>query len=140
MEPLLFELSHTDKSATSLPRLFGNLSRENLTIPELSEPEVVRHFTRLSQMNFSIDGNFYPLGSCTMKYNPRRNEAAAALPKWSQAHPFQSIQTLQGCLEVLYHLEQYLCFLTGFKGFTFQPMAGAHGEVMPQTVSRPSER
>ena len=132
MEPLIFELSHEQHPAPSTQHPapnFGTMSRTSaLPFPRLSEPEVVRHFTKLSQKNFSIDGNFYPLGSCTMKYNPRRNEAAASLPKWSQSHPFQAIDTMQGSLEVMYNLEQYLCHLTGFDAFTLQPLAGAHGE------------
>lgn len=103
-------------------------------LPELSELEVVRHFTRLSQKNFSVDTNFYPLGSCTMKYNPKFTEAAARMSGFTDLHPLlpqlrQGEKLTQGSLEVLYHLEQLFCEITGFSAFTMQPLAGAHGEL-----------
>lgn len=97
-------------------------------LPEISEIEVVRHFTRLSQLNFSIDTNFYPLGSCTMKYNPKINDRLAALPGMSQIHPLQPDSTVQGALHLLDDLEQRLVKITGMDAFTLQPAAGAHGE------------
>lgn len=103
--------------------------RNELKLPEVSEVDVVRHFTRLSQKNFAVDIGFYPLGSCTMKYNPKVNEEAAALPGFLDIHPLQGDETVQGILELLYNMEQYLCAIFGFDAFTFQPAAGAHGEL-----------
>lgn len=103
-------------------------------LPELSELDVIRHFTRLSRLNFSVDSNFYPLGSCTMKYNPRFTEALAALPGFTSLHPLIPQLTgggrlTQGALEVLYETERLLAEITGMSAFTMQPMAGAHGEL-----------
>ena len=89
---------------------------------------MVRHFTRLSQRNYSIDGGFYPLGSCTMKYNPKLHERVASDPRWSQLHPHQPDATAQGILAILYRLQEYLCAVGGMDSFTLQPAAGAHGE------------
>src|SRR4051812_5656284 len=97
-------------------------------LPEVTEFQVVRHFTRLSQLNFSIDTNFYPLGSCTMKYNPKVNDAMAALPGLKQAHPLAPDAVTQGTLELLHNLEQWLCKMAGFDAFTLHPSAGAQGE------------
>ncbi|MEW6284419.1 MAG: aminomethyl-transferring glycine dehydrogenase subunit GcvPB, partial [Candidatus Eremiobacterota bacterium] len=97
-------------------------------LPELSELQVVRHFMRLSQLNFSIDTNFYPLGSCTMKYNPRVNEQTARLPGLARLHPMQPEEDVQGALELMFHLQEFLQEITGMDGFTLQPAAGAHGE------------
>ncbi|MDK2957649.1 MAG: glycine dehydrogenase subunit 2 [Desulfovibrionales bacterium] len=103
-------------------------------MPEVSELDVVRHFTRLSRQNFSVDSNFYPLGSCTMKYNPRFTEQAAAMEGFTSLHPVLpqlrgAGRLCQGALEVMYNLEQLLCEITGMAGFTLHPMAGAHGEL-----------
>ncbi|NLE65743.1 MAG: aminomethyl-transferring glycine dehydrogenase subunit GcvPB, partial [Elusimicrobia bacterium] len=103
-------------------------------LPELSELDVVRHYTRLSQMNFSVDANFYPLGSCTMKYNPKFTEKVAAMPGFADLHPLLpqlkgGEKYVQGALEVLYDCEKWLCEITGMKAFTMQPLAGAHGEL-----------
>lgn len=98
-------------------------------LPEVTEFQVVRHFTRLSQLNFSIDTNFYPLGSCTMKYNPKVNDVMASLPQFAQAHPLAPSSAIQGTLELLFNLEQWLCKMTGFDAFTLHPAAGAHGEL-----------
>jgi glycine dehydrogenase subunit 2 len=103
-------------------------------LPEVSELDVVRHFTRLSRRNFGVDGNFYPLGSCTMKYNPKFTEAAAALPGFTRLHPVLpqlkgAGRYCQGALEVIYHLERLLCEICGMAAFTLHPMAGAHGEL-----------
>ena len=102
-------------------------------LPECSELDVVRHFTQLSQLNYSVDANFYPLGSCTMKYNPKFMEYVAALPGFTHLHPMMAqleggADCAQGALECLYEAENLLCELTGMKAFTFQPMAGANGE------------
>jgi len=97
-------------------------------LPELSELQLVRHFTRLSQRNYSIDGGMYPLGSCTMKYNPKLHEKVAAEPGWAGVHPWQPDETAQGTLQALHELQQYLCEVGGMDAFTLQPAAGAHGE------------
>jgi glycine dehydrogenase subunit 2 len=95
----------------------------------LSEVDVVRHFTRLSQLNFSVDTHFYPLGSCTMKYNPKINDRLASLPGFASLHPLQPASTTQGAMQVLAELEQFLCEICGMDAFTLQPAAGAHGEL-----------
>src|SRR5947208_5285443 len=99
--------------------------RGELALPEIGEPEVVRHFTRLSQLNFSIDTNFYPLGSCTMKYNPKVNDAMAALPGMRNIHPLQPDATVQGALQLIYELQGLLAQITGFDGVSLTPSAGA---------------
>ncbi len=133
-EPLLFEssdpgsagdfLAPLDVPASPLPLLH----RESLEMPELDEHSVVRHFSRLSQLNFSIDTHFYPLGSCTMKYNPRLNEAIAALPGFAGVHPLQDESECQGWLQVLYEAQQVLAAIAGLHAATIQPLAGAQGE------------
>jgi len=97
-------------------------------LPRLSEPEVMRHFSRLGAMNYSISQNFYPLGSCTMKYNPVTNEVAAALPGFAHLHPYQPEATVQGALELMWDLERALCEIVGMDRMCLQPAAGAHGE------------
>src|SRR6266850_6560674 len=97
-------------------------------LPTLSEPEVMRHYSRLASMNYSISKQFYPLGSCTMKYNPVANEAAAALPGFTDLHPYQDEDTVQGALSLMWRLEQALCAVVGVDRVTLQPAAGAHGE------------
>ena len=108
--------------------------KKDAELPCVTEPETVRHFTNLSKMNFSIDSNFYPLGSCTMKYNPKFTEKIAAMEEFASLHPLQpqllNGNTLtQGALEIIYSLEQALCEITGMEAYTCQPMAGAHGEL-----------
>src|SRR5207302_86924 len=98
-------------------------------LPQVSEVDVVRHFTRLSQINYGVDTGFYPLGSCSMKYNPKVAEAVAALPGFQRLHPHQPEETVQGALELLWRLEQALCEVTGMARVTFQPPAGASGEL-----------
>ncbi|MBM3892139.1 MAG: glycine dehydrogenase subunit 2, partial [Verrucomicrobia bacterium] len=98
-------------------------------LPEVSEVDVVRHFTRLSQLNFSVDTHFYPLGSCTMKYNPKVNDQMASLPGFASLHPYQPAGTTQGMLGLFTKLEWLLCEITGMDAFTLQPAAGAHGEL-----------
>jgi glycine dehydrogenase subunit 2 len=97
-------------------------------LPRLSEPEIMRHYSRLASMNYSISEQFYPLGSCTMKYNPVANEAAAALPGFADLHPYQDEDTVQGALSLMWRLEQALCAVVGVDRVTLQPAAGAHGE------------
>lgn len=138
-EPLIFEKSASGKTAFRLPaldvpenpdRLAGLPLREDIPgFPQVSEIEIVRHFTRLSQTNFCIDTNFYPLGSCTMKYNPKVNEKIAALPGFLGSHPLAPAELVQGNLQVLKTLEDFLIEITGMDGFTLQPAAGAHGEL-----------
>jgi glycine dehydrogenase subunit 2 len=139
VEPLIFEKSVPGRRAGALPpcdvptRPLAELLpeselREELNLPEVSELDVVRHFTRLSKLNFSVDGEFYPLGSCTMKYNPKLNENVAALPGFRQLHPLQPEETVQGALRVLYELGALLGEISGLPGVSLQPVAGAHGE------------
>ena len=113
------------------------LRRENPpALPELSEVEVVRHFTRLSQLNFSVDSGFYPLGSCTMKYNPKINEVLANNPSVQWLHPHQDESTVQGALELMYNLAQWLNEITGMHQFSLVPSAGAHGEYTGTLIIR----
>ena len=114
--------------------------REGPALPELSEPQVVRHFTRLSQLNFSIDTGFYPLGSCTMKYNPKLNEHVARLPGFARLHPLTPDAAAQGTLEMLYELERMLCEIGGMHAATLQPAAGAHGELTAMLMIRAYHR
>jgi glycine dehydrogenase subunit 2 len=104
--------------------------------PEVAEFDVVRHYTRLSQLNFSVDTHFYPLGSCTMKYNPKLNERVAAMPGFAWLHPLQPASQVQGMLELLHGLEQMLCAITGMQAFTLQPAAGAQGELTGLKIIR----
>ena len=107
----------------------ADLLREDLELPEVSQPEVVRYFTRLSQLNYSIDTNFYPLGSCTMKYNPKINDMVASLPGMAHLHPMNAAELSQGSLKVMYRLQQYLAEVTGMKATSLASMAGAQGEL-----------
>ena len=106
-----------------------HLRSQECGLPEVSEPEVVRHYVNLSTLNHHVDKDFYPLGSCTMKYNPKINEAVAASPCLSEVHPFQEESTIQSALKIYHDVEQYLCAITGMKRFTLQPAAGSHGEL-----------
>ena len=105
------------------------LLRDDLELPEVHEGEIVRYFTRLSQLNYSVDTNYYPLGSCTMKYNPKVNDLIASLPGYSQVHPRQPAEQVQGNLELMYQLQGFLAELTGMDGVSLAPLAGAHGEL-----------
>jgi glycine dehydrogenase subunit 2 len=135
-EPLIFELSRPGRCAVSLPALDVPLAdlpeglvREDLPLPEVSEADLVRHYTRLSQMNYGVDTGFYPLGSCTMKYNPKINEEVARLPGFVNLHPYQDEGTVQGALFLVYHLQEFLKEVGGFAGVSLQPAAGAQGEL-----------
>ncbi len=135
-EPLLRELSSPGRQGVRFPDLDvpqsplpGDLLRGDLPLPEVSEIDVVRHYTRLSHLNHAVDINFYPLGSCTMKYNPKINEALARLPGFSALHPLQPEITVQGALRLMYELQEALKEITGFAGCSLQPAAGAHGEL-----------
>lgn len=105
------------------------LRKEAARLPELSEFDTVRHFTRLSQQNYSLDAQFYPLGSCTMKYNPKAYDTLSVLPGFANAHPFAPESAVQGTLELAHHLQELLKKVTGLAAFTLQPAAGAHGEL-----------
>jgi glycine dehydrogenase subunit 2 len=111
-----------------LSELSADLLRDDLPLPEVSEVDAVRHYMHLSQMNYAVDVGLYPLGSCTMKYNPKMNEAAARLPGFVRTHPYQSSQTAQGNLQLMYELQEALKEIGGFAGVSLQPAAGAHGE------------
>ncbi len=104
-------------------------------LPEVTEPEVVRHYTNLSTLNMSVDTHFYPLGSCTMKYNPKRNERIAAMPGMADLHPYQPESTLQGMLELLYAMQTTLAEISGLPAVSLQPAAGAHGELAALMVA-----
>jgi glycine dehydrogenase subunit 2 len=144
---LLFELSDKGCRAHRLPKCDvpersvtellpkSALAERPPTLPELSEPQVVRHFANLSQLNMSVDTHFYPLGSCTMKYNPKRNERLARLPGFADLHPYQPEETLQGMLQLLYELQQYLQEISGLDTCSLQPAAGAHGELTALLVA-----
>lgn len=134
-EPLIFELSSPGRQAVGLPRpavplatLPETMQRSQLNLPEVSEADLVRHYTRLSQLNYGVDTVMYPLGSCTMKYNPRLNEAMARLPGFGEAHPLQDESTVQGSLQLMYELQQWLSEISGFTLASLQPAAGAQGE------------
>lgn len=114
--------------------------REALPLPELSELDVVRHFTRLSQRNYAIDLGLYPLGSCSMKYNPKVHETIARLPGFASIHPLQDVETVQGALALIYHLEAWLAEIAGMRAATIQPAAGAHGELLSLMMIRAYHR
>ena len=135
-EPLLCELSIPGRNGIQFPQpdvpnyeLPLKFLRSELPLPELYEVDVVRHFTRLSQLNYSIDTGFYPLGSCTMKYNPKINEEVARIPGFTKIHPLQPVETIQGALLMMFELQEYLKEIGGFSGITLQPAAGAQGEL-----------
>jgi len=135
-EPLIFELDVPGASAVDFEEPLGIRFRseelrrgEPIGLPGLSEPQVIRHYTRLSKQNYSIDSNFYPLGSCTMKYNPRLNEKMARLSGFSDVHPFQPQSTVQGCFLVIDLLASWLKELTGLPSVAMSLAAGAHGEL-----------
>jgi glycine dehydrogenase subunit 2 len=114
----------------------SNLLRTDLDIPDLEENEVVRHYTNLSQMNFGVDNGFYPLGSCTMKYNPKYADLLASLPAVGEVHPFEDEEGIQGSLSVLYELERSLCAISGMDAVSLQPAAGAQGEFTGMLIAR----
>ncbi|SCY38415.1 aminomethyl-transferring glycine dehydrogenase subunit GcvPB [Alkaliphilus peptidifermentans] len=138
---LIFEASKEGRKAYSLPECDVDmasveellpsefLSDEELNLPEVSEVDIVRHFTLLSNKNYGVDTGFYPLGSCTMKYNPKINEDMASLSGFSTLHPYQPRETVQGALEVMYNLDKMLAEIAGMSKMSLQPAAGAHGEM-----------
>ena len=145
-DKLIFELSKKGRTGFSLPcneygrhvsELPSELKRSSSPeLPEVSEVDVVRHYTNLSQMNFGVDTGFYPLGSCTMKYNPKINEEIAAMSGFSSLHPLQPACTVQGALEVYEAMDKALSALTGMAAFTLNPCAGAHGELTGLMIMR----
>ena len=134
-EKTQFELSSPGRQAWSLPKLdvpsvdAGEAARKDNDLPELSEVDVARHFTRLSIMNHHVDKGFYPLGSCTMKYNPKVNELTSRLPGFTGLHPLEPETLTQGALRLMYELGEMLKEITGFDAVTLEPAAGAHGEL-----------
>ena len=141
---LLMDRSVPGRVGTTLPPLDvpeqetppEELLRGELDMPEVSEGEIVRYFSQLSQFNFSIDHNFYPLGSCTMKYNPKLNDEMAALPGLLEIHPLQADSTVQGALKLMHQLQEYLVEMTGMAGACLAPMAGAEGELAGMLMTR----
>ncbi len=135
-EPLIFEISRPGRCAVALPELDvpptelpREFLRDDLPLPEVSEVDLIRHYTHLSQMNYGVDTGFYPLGSCTMKYNPKINEEMARLPGFVHLHPYQDEETVQGALALMYFLQEFLKEIGGFAAVSLQPAAGAHGEL-----------
>lgn len=133
--PTVYEMSEPGRHGIDLPEPDVPLSplpatglRDNCDLPELSQIDVVRHYLALSQRNFGVDTGFYPLGSCTMKFNPKINEQVARLPGFADAHPLQEPETVQGNLKLMYDLQRWLAEIGGFAGVSLQPAAGAHGE------------
>ena len=146
-DKIIFELSRPGRKGYQLPadrfgsdafsKLPADLLREKpAELPEVSELEVVRHYTNLSNKNFGVDTGFYPLGSCTMKYNPKINEEVAAMPEFAGLHPLQDPATAQGALELYWNLQNALASLAGLAEFTLNPYAGAHGELTGLMVMR----
>lgn len=138
-DKLIFDLSKEGRQGYSLPANkwessvselpAGLLRADAPALPQVSELDVVRHYTNLSQMNFGVDSGFYPLGSCTMKYNPKINEEIAANPVFAGLHPLQPAETVQGALRLYKDLAAALSAITGMAEFTLDPFAGAHGEL-----------
>ncbi|HKD77154.1 MAG TPA: aminomethyl-transferring glycine dehydrogenase subunit GcvPB, partial [Ktedonobacterales bacterium] len=140
-ESLIFEMGAPGRRAATLFEMDvptrplsdllpeGAIRAEPAPLPEVGELEIVRHYTHLSQRNFSVDSGFYPLGSCTMKYNPKLNEDMASLPGFARIHPLEDTERVQGAIQVVYELEQMLVEIAGMQRATLQPAAGAHGEI-----------
>ncbi len=140
-EHLIFELSKPGRKAYMLPPLDVEdkdlsslipdefISKEELKLPEVTEVDIIRHYTNLSNKNYGVDTGFYPLGSCTMKYNPKINEDAARYDGFANVHPYQAEDCIQGSLQLMYELEKHLCEVAGMDRLTMQPAAGAHGEL-----------
>ena len=140
----IFEKSKPDLKATGFPtpryqscyQPPAELLRQDLMLPEVSEPELIRHYTQLSRCNMGIDNAFYPLGSCTMKYNPKINEALARLEAFSEAHPLLPPEQVQGCLKLMYRLQVALSLITGLEAVCLAPAAGAHGELAGLMIAK----
>jgi glycine dehydrogenase subunit 2 len=146
-EKLLFEIGDPDHSGVDLPdveidsaRLGGFARRSALDLPGLTEPEAMRHYVRLSRLNYSIDSGTYPLGSCTMKHNPRLNEKTARLPGFADLHPLQPVSTVQGALALMEQLAHWLLTLTNMAAVALTPKAGAHGELLGMMAIRAAQQ
>jgi glycine dehydrogenase subunit 2 len=142
-EPLIYDICQSGRRAVSLPGcdvpetpLPEGCERTNLPLPEVAEIDLVRHYVRLSQLNHGIDTGFYPLGSCTMKYNPKVNEVAARMPGFAALHPLQPAESVQGAMALIYNLQALLAEIAGFAAVTLQPAAGAHGELTGVLIMR----
>ncbi|MGA2640910.1 MAG: aminomethyl-transferring glycine dehydrogenase subunit GcvPB [Spirochaetia bacterium] len=142
-EPLLFEKSRPGREGVSVPEcdvhrtaIPAALRRPSLPLPELSEVDVVRHYLRLSHLNYCVDEGLYPLGSCTMKYNPKVNDAAARLPGFARLHPLQDPSTAQGAMALVFGLQGMVAEIGGFHSVSLQPSAGAHGELTGILIMR----
>lgn len=125
-----------NKESSTGDLIDGSIIRENLPIPDISEATVIRHYTNLSRLNYGIDVGFYPLGSCTMKYNPKINEDISSLEGFKDLHPYSSTEFTQGSLKIMWELEQYLKVLTGMESFTLQPSAGAQAELLGLMIAK----
>jgi glycine dehydrogenase subunit 2 len=143
VEKTLFELSSPGRTGVTFPQpdvplasLPASLLRPNLPLPELAEVDVIRHYMHLSRFNYCVDGGFYPLGSCTMKYNPKINEDTARLPGFAFTHPLQPVESVQGNLALMYTMQDWLKEISGFSAVTLQPAAGAHGELTGVLIMR----
>ncbi len=140
-EPLIKDYGSEGRTAYSLPELdvpqkdtseyikSDYIREKDAGLPEVSEVDVVRHYTSLSEMNYGVDSGIYPLGSCTMKYNPKINEDIARIERLTELHPYQPEEQVQGSLEIMYNLKKYLCEISGMDALTLQPCSGAHGEL-----------
>ena len=134
---LIFDISAPGKNKLRLPEsdpsdlsdIPGDMLNDGLDLADVGEAELVRYYTGLSRMNFGVDTGMYPLGSCTMKYNPKINEKIASMDEFAGAHPLAGPEMLQGALEAAHDLADYLCRLTGMGAFSLAPAAGAHGEL-----------
>ncbi|WP_417309801.1 aminomethyl-transferring glycine dehydrogenase subunit GcvPB [Devosia sp.] len=148
-EPLLFEIGDTEHSGVDLPepdieideRFLGGFTRQSeIGLAGLTEPEAMRHYVRLSRLNYSIDSGMYPLGSCTMKHNPRLNEKMARLPGFADIHPLQPTSTVQGALQLMDQLAHWLMTLTNTSAVCMSPKAGAHGEMVGMMAIRAAQQ
>ena len=142
-EPLIYDISRPGRCGCFLPEmevpestLPQEFVRKDLPLPEVSEVDLVRHYIKLSQINWGVDRGFYPLGSCTMKYNPKVNERACRIPGFVKTHPYQAEATVQGNLQLMYELQEALAEIGGFDTVTLQPAAGAHGELSGILIMR----
>src|SRR3954454_1820525 len=147
VEPIIYELGQPGRRGVRFPApdvpetpFPEQRRRRSLDWPEVSEIDVIRHYTRVSQKNHAIDINFYPLGSCTMKYNPKINEAVARYAGFAQIHPYQDPASAQGALELMFELQNELSEISGFPNVALQPAAGAHGELTGVLVARSYHR
>ena len=145
-EPLLFEIGDREHSGVDLPDVkidgafLGGFERKSeIDLAGLTEPETLRHYVRLSRLNYSIDSGMYPLGSCTMKHNPRLNEKMARLPGFADIHPLQPVSTVQGALALMDELAHWLMTLTNTAAVCLTPKAGAHGEMAGMMAIRAAQ-